>query len=330
MFQRGRKSIREVYDEQFMRDPGNGREVTFHRVVNIVERRNPMPMMGGDFDRRGHDGLMYNEPMPYQNPRDCQGNNFPQNDMPFFENEDHRFGNFRRNPPPQRNDGQPSHFIHNRDDLRHHLESRNNGRGGNFFHNRGRDPVREDVDYRRREPFTFVRDRSPIRRGSHSSSSGSRTAEKISNQQKPKPAAPASPPPPGSPKEEPPHTTTTSKESPPASVAKPEEEEEVEAASVEPEPTPELDLKARRLEAIKAKALEIEKDYRQDCETFRTVVKMLVEKEPSLDYLLQAPLEKNLEEIKGRCLDSLKQFIKELDEAIEQPSTTEQPTEGET
>lgn len=97
----------------------------------------------------------------------------------------------------------------------------------------------------------------------------------------------------------------------------------------EPEPTPELDLKARREEAIKAKALEIEKDFRQDCETFRTVVKMLVEKEPSLDYLLQAPMDKNLEELKGRCLDSLKQFIKDLDEAIE-PSVIDQPTEAET
>lgn len=333
MFQRGRKSIRDSYDDHFMGNPGNDREVTFHRVVNIVERRSPMQMMGGDFDRRMHDGPMYNEPMPFQNPRDSQGNNnFPQNDMQFFGNEDHRFGNFHRNPPSHRNEGPPSHFMHNRDDLRHHLDSRNNGRGGNFYRNRGREPVRDDIDYRRREPYSYNRDRSPVRRGSHSSKSGSRPSEKSKvSQQKPKPAAPASPPPPESPKEEPPHTATVSKESPPASVAEPEqEEEEVQAASVEPEPTPDLDLKARRLEVIKAKALEIEKDYRQDCETFRTVVKMLVEKEPSLDYLLQAPLEKNLEEIKGRCLDSLKQFIKELDEAIEQPNVTDQPTESET
>lgn len=325
MFQRGR-SIREAYEDHFM-GPGNGREVTFHRVVNVVERRSPMQMMGGEFDRRGHDGPMYNDSMPFQNPRDCQGNrSFPPDDMQYFDMDDHRGGNFRRNPPPQRND-----FMHNRDDLRHHLESRNNGRGGNYFRNRGRDSGREDIDYRRREQFPS-RERSPIRRGNHSSSSGSRSAEKkASSQQKPKPTAPASPPPPKSPAEEdqPTTPTTTSKESPPASVA--EVEEEAEAASVEPEPepTPELDLKARREEAIKAKALEIEKDFRQDCETFRTVVKMLVEKEPSLDYLLQAPMDKNLEELKGRCLDSLKQFIKELDEAIE-PSATVQPTEAET
>lgn len=57
--------------------------------------------------------------------------------------------------------------------------------------------------------------------------------------------------------------------------------------------------------------------YRQDCETFRTVVKMLVTKEPSLDNLLQAPLDANLSEIKQRCLDDLRHFVKELDEVLE-------------
>lgn len=40
------------------------------------------------------------------------------------------------------------------------------------------------------------------------------------------------------------------------------ESEEVVAASMEPKPTPAEDLKTRRLEAIKAKALEIEKVVR--------------------------------------------------------------------
>ncbi|CAG08657.1 unnamed protein product, partial [Tetraodon nigroviridis] len=53
--------------------------------------------------------------------------------------------------------------------------------------------------------------------------------------------------------------------------------------------------------------------YRQDCETFHIVVKMLVKKEPSLDNLLQASLDKNLQEIKQRCLDDLRHFVKELD-----------------
>lgn len=46
---------------------------------------------------------------------------------------------------------------------------------------------------------------------------------------------------------------------------------------------------------------------------------MLVAKEPSLDSLLQAPLDKNLLEIKERCLDALKSFATELDEVLEQP-----------
>ncbi|KAM9808058.1 uncharacterized protein ACB057_005893 [Neosynchiropus ocellatus] len=82
----------------------------------------------------------------------------------------------------------------------------------------------------------------------------------------------------------------------------------------EPEPTPVHDFKARRAEAIRTKALEIEKVYRQDCETFCSVVKLLVDKEPSLETLLQAPLDKNLQEIKQQCLEELRQFVKELDE----------------
>lgn len=57
--------------------------------------------------------------------------------------------------------------------------------------------------------------------------------------------------------------------------------------------------------------------YRQDCETFRTVVKMLVEKEAGLDNLLQISLDKNLQEIKQRCLDDLRHFVKELDEVLQ-------------
>lgn len=51
---------------------------------------------------------------------------------------------------------------------------------------------------------------------------------------------------------------------------------------------------------------------------------MLVAKEPSLDNLLQAPLDENLLEIKERCLDALKHFVKELDEVLEQPDTSVQ------
>ncbi|XP_030638389.1 periphilin-1 [Chanos chanos] len=79
------------------------------------------------------------------------------------------------------------------------------------------------------------------------------------------------------------------------------------------------DFHERRAQAIAAKAREIEKVYRQDCETFGMVVKMLVAKEPSLEKHLQAPLRENLSEIRERCLDDLRHFISELDEVVRQP-----------
>lgn len=59
--------------------------------------------------------------------------------------------------------------------------------------------------------------------------------------------------------------------------------------------------------------------YRQDCETFGMVVKMLVAKEPSLEKHLQNPLKENLIEIRERCLEDLRHFIADLDEVVRQP-----------
>lgn len=78
------------------------------------------------------------------------------------------------------------------------------------------------------------------------------------------------------------------------------------------------DFHDRRSQAIAAKAREIEKIYRQDCETFGMVVKMLVAKDPSLEKHLQNPLKENLGEIRERCLEDLRHFISELDEAVQQ------------
>ncbi|XP_013889061.1 periphilin-1 isoform X2 [Austrofundulus limnaeus] len=76
------------------------------------------------------------------------------------------------------------------------------------------------------------------------------------------------------------------------------------------------DFEERRALSIAAKAQEIEKIYRQDCETFGMVVKMLVAKDPNLEKQLQVPLRENLGEIRERCLEDLKNFINELDEAV--------------
>ncbi|KAM9467343.1 periphilin-1 isoform 2-T3 [Clarias gariepinus] len=79
------------------------------------------------------------------------------------------------------------------------------------------------------------------------------------------------------------------------------------------------DFRERRSQAIAAKAREIEKMYRQDCETFGMVVKMLTAKDQSLEKLLQNALKENLCEIRERCLEDLRHFISELDEAVRQP-----------
>ncbi|XP_075407982.1 periphilin-1 isoform X5 [Tenrec ecaudatus] len=68
-----------------------------------------------------------------------------------------------------------------------------------------------------------------------------------------------------------------------------------------------------RSKAIASKTKEIEQVYRQDCETFGMVVKMLIEKDPSLEKSIQFALRQNLHEIGERCVEELKHFISEYD-----------------
>ncbi|XP_028723012.1 periphilin-1-like isoform X2 [Peromyscus leucopus] len=68
-----------------------------------------------------------------------------------------------------------------------------------------------------------------------------------------------------------------------------------------------------RLKAIASKTKEIEQAYHQDCETFGMVVKMLVEKDPSLKKSIQFAFRQNLHEISERCVEELRQFIAEYD-----------------
>ncbi|XP_058512110.1 periphilin-1 isoform X3 [Ochotona princeps] len=70
-----------------------------------------------------------------------------------------------------------------------------------------------------------------------------------------------------------------------------------------------------RSKAIAMKTKEIEQVYRQDCETFGMVVKMLVEKDPSLAKSIQPALRQNLHELGERCVGELKRFIAEYDTA---------------
>eukprot|EP00064_Thunnus_orientalis_P010351 superscaffoldBa00001400_g10377 len=255
-----------------------------------------MPRPGLEFDRGFNDDQWYGGPQNYQDARECHGEgSYPHSDRRYFD-ENPNFGSFRRNSSPPRNEASYSQLRYNRDDLRHQLGSRRDAqppvfvRSGSNSSNRSFSPDRD-------KSYTYQQNQQRNKPNVMTSHTPSSSAE-------------------GSP-----HSSGSSKEKPPGSAA---ETEDAVAASMEPKPTPEKDLKARRLEAIQAKALEIEKHYRQDCETFRTVVKMLVAKEPSLDNLLQASLDENLLEIKQRCLDALRHFVKELDEVLEQPDTLAQ------
>nr|XP_017213052.1 uncharacterized protein LOC100332221 [Danio rerio] len=68
-----------------------------------------------------------------------------------------------------------------------------------------------------------------------------------------------------------------------------------------------------RKRAIKKKQEQIEEVYRQDCDTFGMVVKMLVEKDPSLEKPIQLSLRENLRDIGTRCIQAMEQFIQEYD-----------------
>ncbi|XP_034372058.1 periphilin-1 isoform X4 [Arvicanthis niloticus] len=74
---------------------------------------------------------------------------------------------------------------------------------------------------------------------------------------------------------------------------------------------------SRRSKAIALKTKEIEQVYRQDCETFGMVVKMLIEKDPSLEKSIQFALRQNLHEIGERCVEELKHFITEYDNSTQ-------------
>ena len=61
--------------------------------------------------------------------------------------------------------------------------------------------------------------------------------------------------------------------------------------------------------------------FRQDCETFSMVVKMLVDKDASLESQLQMPLMENIVELRERCFNDLKHFVSELDQVVlQEPS----------
>ncbi|XP_034341066.1 periphilin-1-like [Arvicanthis niloticus] len=72
-----------------------------------------------------------------------------------------------------------------------------------------------------------------------------------------------------------------------------------------------------RCEAITSKVKEIQQVYVQDCETIGMVVKMLIEKDPSLEKSIQFALKQSLHEIGERCIEEVKNFITEYDNSTQ-------------
>ncbi|KAM9815065.1 uncharacterized protein ACBT44_010006 isoform 2-T2 [Syngnathus typhle] len=302
------QSIRMRYEHQYA--PADTREVTVRRVVNIFERSAPGPPAAGEYDRQFQEDSWFDNGPGFP-PENCPGDmNYPS-DQYYDGNPD--YGNFHRHSPPHHQEPHYQRPRYDGDDLRHQIRGRKNGRPGPYFRGRG-----HSHKYSQNAKGDWDRSSGKKKKQPPPKKNVSTEAEKgAANAPKAKPAA-VSTPPPSVPAEEPPQTSSSIKEK----TCDAEPEKEVAPSSVEPEKMQNEELKARRSEAIKAKALEIEKHHRQDCETFGTVVKMLVSKEPTLENLIHSALNANLSEMRQHCLSALRHYVKELDEALESDNTT--------
>jgi len=68
-------------------------------------------------------------------------------------------------------------------------------------------------------------------------------------------------------------------------------------------------LSSQKMGLLREKKEDIERAYRNDCETFATVVKMLISKDPLLEDKLQLSLRENLKDIGQRCIYELREYI---------------------
>ncbi|XP_067292802.1 periphilin-1 isoform X2 [Pseudorasbora parva] len=117
----------------------------------------------------------------------------------------------------------------------------------------------------------------------------------------------------GGPKEESPHTPVS------ASKIFFSDLDEIPGLGGDPE---EPTLEEQCAQTIKNKAREIEKLYKQDCETLGMVVKMLISKDPTLELKLLTALKNSLVDIRERCLENLNQFISEVNVLLKPQSIT--------
>ncbi|XP_054609869.1 periphilin-1 isoform X4 [Dunckerocampus dactyliophorus] len=334
------RGVREAYEERFLSD----------RPV-----RGPYSRAGGD--RRGHfgrpdedysrSGYEY-EGGPRFFPNGGGPRNYHGDDQRGYHGDGVHFPSERRGGPPSRREdypyrgpredphtGRPMEYS-NRAPPPHNVRSQGMYPAPRSLPESGADTLvqailnldrGEDRDHFRRKAASFPppRERSPARRdptrSPHSRSGSSVSSRGYSpDRTKNLPFPSQQEKIPGLSGEGSPHSATSNKEE----THPPEGEKEeplTTRVTEESQKTTTDNFQQRRALAIAAKAQEIEKVYRQDCETFGMVVKMLVAKDPNLEKQLQVPLRENLGDIRERCLEDLKHFISELDEVIRQPET---------
>lgn len=331
------RSIREVYEERFIQErPG-----PYPRGGGGVERRGPFGKPEEEYGRGGYE--YEGGPRFYPNGGGPRGYHEEQRGYP---GEGHHFPERRAVPPARREEfpyrvpreephgGRPLEFGA-RVPPPPNVRSQGVYPAPRSLPESGEDTLvqairnldrGEDRDPYRRKGALFppLRERSPVRRevarSPHSRSGSSVSSRGYSPDRAkslPFPSQQGKNKIPGLSREGSPQSATSNKEenNPPDT----EKEEPVVAPVIDESKKSTENLEERRTMAIAAKAKEIEKVYRQDCETFGMVVKMLVAKDPSLEKQLQVPLRENLGEIRERCLEDLKHFIKELDEEVRLP-----------
>ncbi|XP_073336686.1 periphilin-1 isoform X4 [Pagrus major] len=345
------RSIREMYDERFITErPG-----PYPRGAGAPERRGPFGRPEDDYGRGGYEY----EGGPRFFPNGGGPRNYHEDQRGYHSDSLHFPAERRAGPPSRREDypyrgpredphtGRPLEFGA-RAPPPHSVRNQGIYPAPRSLPESGEDTLvqailnldrGEDRDHYRRKaaPFPPLRERSPVRR-EVARSPHSRSGSSVSSRGYSPDRAKSLPFPsqqgksyeetfsqikmtdkiPGLSREGSPHSATSNKEEnhPPEG----EREEPLVAPVVEESQKLSADnFQERRAHAIAAKAHDIEKMYRQDCETFGMVVKMLVAKDPNLEKQLQVPLRENLGEIRERCLEDLKHFISELDEAVRQP-----------
>ncbi|XP_034019284.1 periphilin-1 isoform X2 [Thalassophryne amazonica] len=333
MTYRRERIVREVYDDRYLPErPG-----PYPRAAGPVERRGPFGRSEDDYGRGGYD---YDGGSRFY-PNGGGRRSFHIEDQRGYHGDGHHFPAELRAGPSSRRDDYPYRGPREDQHTGRPLEFGSRAPPPPAARNQGMYPAPrslpesgedtlvqailnldrgEEREQYRRKMTTFppLRERSPVRRevarSPHSRSGSSVSSKGYSpDRAKTVPFPSKQDKIPGLSREGSPHSATSIKEEshPP--------EAEKEPPVVEANQKSAHEFQERRALAIAAKAQEIEKVYRQDCETFGMVVKMLVSKDPGLEKQLQVPLRENLGEIRERCLDDLKHFIKELDEVVRQP-----------